>query len=649
MEDIIPDDYLDMKRVMGLNASKDYVVWVHQVAKPQENGYTSSIKLYNRSTGGIKAFTSGSKRDYYPRFSPDGTKLAFISTRNKKPQIFVMDMNGGEAHLLTKSKNGVRGFSWSPDGHKIAYSAMIDPENGEEVMSPPGRTKFENEMRKATEEEKERKLKDPMVYSTLTYRRDTSYDHPNRYAHLFVIDLETKDSNRISDGKFHHSVPKFISNNVVVSISNREVPRDLGTKTSLVKFSTDTKSEGEILIKVDQSWPVDPVANDKGLMFVNCYGPGSYAGQTSKWARIKDGNAEIINESLDRNVNQLRILDDNTLLVGVDHHGKTDIRSYDLTTKQFSQLFDAPLSVVDFDATSLDEIYFTATDPKHVWAVWKWSKDGVELLEDPNKETFANKKIVEPEEVWLENPEGTKFHGWFFDTDLQDGKKPPMVLSIHGGPHAMWNNAGTMWHEWQVTLARGYSVLALNPIGSQGYGQDYAQVITAKWGVDDARDLIQAVDHFADRVDMDRLYITGGSYAGFQTANIISRDDRFKAACAQRGVYDLVTFGLNTDIPLWATWEWEGTPWERLQHLWDHSPVGRAKHINTPLLIIHAENDFRVAISQAEELFAALKLDNKEAVLVRYPRDGHELSRSGEPLHVVDRIERMLDWFDMHP
>jgi dipeptidyl aminopeptidase/acylaminoacyl peptidase len=213
----------------------------------------------------------------------------------------------------------------------------------------------------------------------------------------------------------------------------------------------------------------------------------------------------------------------------------------------------------------------------------------------------------------------------------------------------MWNNAGTMWHEHQCYLSEGYSVLALNPIGSQGYGEEYSQIITAKWGIDDARDLLLAVDQISDRIDTDRLYTSGGSYAGFQVANLIARDHRFKAAVSQRGVYDLVTFGLNTDIPLFAQWEWQGTPWDKLEYLWEHSPVGRAQDIETPLMIIHSENDFRVAISQAEELFAALKLQDKEAVFVRYPRDGHELSRSGEPLHVIDRLEKMIDWFNSHP
>jgi len=148
------------------------------------------------------------------------------------------------------------------------------------------------------------------------------------------------------------------------------------------------------------------------------------------------------------------------------------------------------------------------------------------------------------------------------------------------------------------------------------------------------------------------MYITGGSYAGFQTVNIISRDHRFKAAVAQRGVYTFTNFGYVTDISRWFGYQMGGTPnddSEKLNELWSLSPLGRSNLIETPLLIIHAENDFRVPISEAEALFTSLKLQNKEVIFIRYPRDGHELSRSGEPDHVVDRIERIISWFNEHP
>jgi dipeptidyl aminopeptidase/acylaminoacyl peptidase len=363
----------------------------------------------------------------------------------------------------------------------------------------------------------------------------------------------------------------------------------------------------------------------------------------------KNKKLTVINEELERSVEQIKFLH-GKIYTRVDDTGKSDVREFDPVTSTFHKIFETASSVIDYTVTETGDVYFTATDDLKIWAVWKWTPNGVELVDDPNKDGLSSKQLVEAEEMWFTNPEGVKFHGWYFDASKVSEGKPGLVLSIHGGPHAMWTNGGTMFHEWQSTVSAGYSVLALNPIGSQGYGQDYSQLIVpAKWGLDDARDLLAAVDQVSERVDTNRLYITGGSYAGFQTANIISRDHRFKAAVAQRGVYNFVNFGFVTDIPLWFGYEMGGTPYEKLTELWDISPLGRAHEIETPLLIIHAENDFRVPISEAESLFTALKLQDKEVVLVRYPRDGHELSRSGEPIHVVDRIKRMLEWFESHP
>ncbi|MHA2252374.1 MAG: alpha/beta hydrolase family protein, partial [Candidatus Kariarchaeaceae archaeon] len=363
-----------------------------------------------------------------------------------------------------------------------------------------------------------------------------------------------------------------------------------------------------------------------------------------------DGSTKVINRELDRVIAFVKWISEDKAIVSIENKGKVELRLFNVGTFKFEKLFDHDTSIESFDCDDSKEIYFVSTSPKYPSAVWKLSNEKFSLVYDPNEELLGDKKIVEPEEFWLTNPEGIKFQGWFYDAGEKDGMKPPMILSIHGGPHAMWNNAGSMWHEWQCSLARGYSILAMNPIGSGGFGEEFTKVIRSKWGVEDARDLLAGVDHFIDRVDPNRLYITGGSYAGFQTANIISRDHRFKAACSQRGVYNLATFWTVTDIPVWYTWELEGHVWEegQLNKLWDLSPVGRAPYIETPLLIIHSENDYRVGISQAEELFAALKIQDKEAIFVRYPREGHELSRGGEPIHIVDRLERMFRWFDDH-
>lgn len=657
-EKIVSSDYLKLKFAETLDSSSTHVAWVQRSPHAVTRGYKSSIRVLEKSTGNIKQFSSGLVKDFSPKFSPDGLKLAFISTRFKdKPQLFVMDVNGGEATKCTQREKGVTAFEWSPDSKSILYNSLTDITKDETEEKIKNLTQYDYELKKLAKQEEERKKSDPKVLKDLIYRTGTAYRDHELYSHLYVYSFDTGDSTRISDGEYNFGPGAWSGNNSVYAVTVRSKPIYTSEQANLVKFDTTQQSAGEdvmtFLSPVSIFIP-PPVVSPNGKVLIGGVNTeGSFAGQNSKWALVNDdGTYSTINLELDRSIPVIKWLNEDTCICIVEDHGYADVRTYSVSTKQFTKLFDAKMNVTSFDAKSSDEVYFTSTDPLHPWAVQKWtSGGGVELVEDPNDGYLKNIKIVEPEEFWLTNPEGEKYQGWFFAAESQNGEKPPMVLSIHGGPHVMWINAGSMWHEWQSQVANGYSVLAMNPIGSGGYGEKFAQLINSKWGDEDARDLLAAVDHFSDRVNTNRLYMTGGSYAGFQTANIVAKDHRFKAACSQRGVYNVLNFWMATDIPAWATytWAWSFKQMDYdLEHLWKHSPTGQAMNIQTPLLIIHSENDFRVQISQAEELFGALKMQEKEAVLVRYPRDGHELSRSGEPLHVIDRLDRMMDWFETH-
>jgi dipeptidyl aminopeptidase/acylaminoacyl peptidase len=208
----------------------------------------------------------------------------------------------------------------------------------------------------------------------------------------------------------------------------------------------------------------------------------------------------------------------------------------------------------------------------------------------------------------------------------------------------------TFWHEFQVIAGRGYVVYFCNPRGSDGYGLAFRDAIHARWGEADADDILMGVNGLINQgyVDEERLAITGGSYGGYMTTWIIGHDKRFAAAVSQRGVQELVGFWGVTDIPLFLEAEFDATPWSDAEKLWRYSPMAYVEEIETPLLILHSDLDFRVPVSSGEQLFAALKRLKREVAFLRYPREGHELSRSGEPAHRVDRINRIVDWFDRY-
>jgi dipeptidyl aminopeptidase/acylaminoacyl peptidase len=242
--------------------------------------------------------------------------------------------------------------------------------------------------------------------------------------------------------------------------------------------------------------------------------------------------------------------------------------------------------------------------------------------------------------------------GWIVKpADFDPARKYPLITQIHGGPAVMWGAATqSMWIELQAMAAAGYIIFMCNPRGSGGYGDRFQGANRADWGEGPSRDVLRGVDLVVAQgyIDPARLCITGGSYGGYLTAWILGHDKRFAAACAQRGVYNLISFRGTTDITFFSDMQMGVSPWEDIGKLWEQSPLKHAPNIETPLLLEHSEQDYRVAIEQAEQLFVTLRERRKSVELVRWPREGHELSRAGEPRHRVERIRRIIEWFDRY-
>jgi len=269
-----------------------------------------------------------------------------------------------------------------------------------------------------------------------------------------------------------------------------------------------------------------------------------------------------------------------------------------------------------------------------------------------NSEWIKERILVFPQEKWLIRPDGRRIQYWVMPPAKQEpGRTYPLAVEIHGGPSAMWGPGEfTLWHEFQLLASRGYGVVYCNPRGSGGYGYDFKKANYRNWGVGPGGDIL-AVCSEAEKlnwVDSDRLVVTGGSYAGYMTAWLVTQDHRFKAAVAQRGVYEIsVFFGESNAYRLVPT-HYGGYPWEEevRKHLDANSPLTHVENIQTPLLIIHADRDLRAGVIQSEMLYRSLKILKKPVEYVRYPQEGHELSRSGHPKRRMDRLNRIIEFFD---
>jgi dipeptidyl aminopeptidase/acylaminoacyl peptidase len=265
-----------------------------------------------------------------------------------------------------------------------------------------------------------------------------------------------------------------------------------------------------------------------------------------------------------------------------------------------------------------------------------------------NEELFKDIQQSEPEEIWYKSFDGKKIQGWILKPpNFEAGKKYPLILEIHGGPHAAYGNVYT--HEFQWMAAKGYVVLFTNPRGSTSYGQDFGNVIQFHYPGDDYKDLMAGVDELVKRgyVDANRMGVTGGSGGGLLTNWTITQTQRFKAAVAQRDIADWYGFWFTADFWLSQPSWFRKAPWEDPQDFAARSPITHVANVTTPTMYVLGDQDYRTPPADGGEMmFRALKYRKIPTVMVRFPRESHELSRSGEPKHRVERLQHIVGWMD---
>jgi dipeptidyl aminopeptidase/acylaminoacyl peptidase len=342
-------------------------------------------------------------------------------------------------------------------------------------------------------------------------------------------------------------------------------------------------------------------------------------------------------------------------------HGSSNLIHIKLDTGRISPLTDTKQDIVAYSAgpqgnkfaallstqTRIGDIFFIdysahppdpgqqhASDPRQLTRV--------------NDELFKDISQSEPEEIWYKSFDGKTIQGWILKPpDFNPSKKYPLILEIHGGPHSAYGNTYT--HEFQWMAAKGYVVLFTNPRGSTTYGQDFGNVIQYHYPGDDYKDLMAGVDEVLKKgyIDANRLGVTGGSGGGLLTNWTITQTQRFKAAVAQRDIADWYSFWFNADFTLYQPTWFRKAPWEDPQDFAARSPITHVANVTTPLMLVLGDTDYRTPPADGGEMmFRALKYRRIPTVMVRFPRETHELSRSGEPWHRVERLQHIVGWMD---
>jgi len=648
MDRIEASDYHDLVAVSDpqIHPDGDRVAFVRSVPDGDDE-YESTVYTVPLGGGEPRRYTAAEGADSQPRWSPDGDWLAFVSAdrgeEDPSAQLWLLPTGGGEAERVTEVVGGIAGLTWSPDGTKLAFTQSIRPEEREDDHDI------------AVDDEYDREDPDPRTIDRLVYRQQASYIDDAR-SHVYVYDLADDEITCVTAGVDpdreldYQGVTWGDSETLYYMVCRDDVPDDS------YEFDVDaydlTEDAAETLFTTT-GYPMLDGAADGRVAYT--YRPEEKLTMRQTEVKVYDRAADehvTITADLDRTAMgpQWDPDDDYLYFVTPDEGGWIVRRAPGDGSGAPAVVLGGDRHVDGLDVGT-DAIAVTQSEWDHPGDVFAATPAGEEevRLTRVNKAYLDDHPVCEPEEIRFDSEGADDLQGWLLTPpDFDPQAQYPLVVEIHGGPHVMWSTAGTMWHEFQTLAQAGYCVFWSNPRGSTGYGEDHTMAIYDDWGEVTMTDVMAGVDAVGDRdyVDTDNAFVTGGSFGGYMVGWIVGHTDVFAGACGQRGVYDLASFYGSTDAFKLIEGDFGITPWENPTDAWEHSPVAYADQVTTPTLVIHADNDYRVPVNNGEMFYLFLQKNGVDTRLVRYPREGHELSRSGEPAHVVDRIERIQRWFD---
>ncbi|QQK75699.1 S9 family peptidase [Salicibibacter cibarius] len=621
----------------------------------ENQSYTEHLYVQDVHHGELRQWTFGNVKDRFPRFSPDDQTIVFLSNRSGIDQLWSISTNGGAPKQLTYLEHGAGKPHWSPGGRSLLFSAPVGTDRA-----------FTEQVEKTKEErEKNVKKKEPFKIERLKYKSDAMGFHGQKHQQLILFDIETKTSEQLTTNEVDHNVGGWSPNGKKIAYTaNLKGDNHIGQDIFIQSIGTVeetrqiTASDGTYH---DISWSPDGAK-------IACFGHTyTYDGATQNeiWTiDVSNGEKKLLTPDVDFEIGDAMISDfqsgqhnpgpvwenGQSIIFTASRFGRTGVFRASING-EIHPIFEENRHVYAFSFHKETDVLIAGisspTDPGNFYAI-PLDNGKITQRTYANDAYLSDIQLQEPHTVRFSANDGWEIEGWLlYPSNYNPEKKYPLILEVHGGPHAMYGYS--FFHELQVLAGVGYAVLYTNPRGSHGYGQHFVDAVRGDYGGSDYTDLMAALDQTLERfsfIDDARLGVTGGSYGGFMTNWIISHTNRFKAAVTQRSIANWLSFYGVSDIGYYFT------KWEIGEHLlddpaklWDHSPLKYARDVETPILILHGEQDLRCPIEQAEQWFTVLKYYGKEAVFVRFPDANHELSRNGPPRLRAARLAEIVHWF----
>lgn len=650
-----PSPYFTGEDLFGLSVAADpqispdgeHIAYVRRTNDVMTDSAVTSIWMIDAGSGEETPLVTGAGAHFSPRWSPDGSRLAYMSTQSGGgPELHVRWMDSGASANITALPESPGGISWSPDGSQIAYTARV-PAKPVSLGSAPPRP--EGAEWKAP----------PSITDKVTYRIDgAGYLKPG-FTQIFVVAATGGAPRQLTSGDRNHSgsLEWTPDGGRILLSGNRDEDWELAGIDSEI-YAIDLAS-GSITALTDRDGPdFSPQVSPDGrrIAYLGVDDEGKSYHQTELYLMDADGsNQRRIAADFDRSFDSLEWTEAG-LFAGYEDEGEYRVAriatsgSVDPLNARISDTgYSRPYVGGSWSVADNGTLAFTsgsAVRPADVSVLRGGRSTRLTALNDLK---LAGKRLGQTREIEVTAPDGTPIPSWILlPPDHQPGTRVPMILEIHGGPFAAYG--AHFATDYQLYASAGYAVLFTNPGGSTGYGADFAARIDGNYPISNHAELMAAVDAAVDQgfADPDNLFVTGGSGGGILTAWMVGKTNRFAAAASNKPVINWTTMALMSDgYPFFGRYWMKGKPWEKPEEYWDRSPLKSVPNITTPTLVLVAAEDYRTPRSEAEQFYGALKLQGVDTALLVTPGGSHgDLTMS--PSQLAAKTAAVIAWFDKY-